>query len=318
MHVRSRQVVFLVCLFLTGLTPGSQAQSLSKTQLAELGKAATALVLREKSIGSAFCVHSSGLFVTNAHVAPADAQNVRLVLDSGLTTQKILKARVVRADAELDLALLKAEFGGPFRSLALGSDQNLRELTEVVAFGFPLGMKLGEKRKLPTVSLLPGSVTSLKPRDGKLHRIQMDAGVHPGNSGGPVLNLSGKVIGVVVSGVAAVGVDNKRVGTTLSLAIPVSHLIRFMGLTEIDSSENEAIFLVLVPPNATVWVNEVEMTKKGPQREYRSSGLTPGNLYAYTIRAAGKAANGEQFDEARTVFFRGGERHVVDFFAKTK
>jgi hypothetical protein len=67
-------------------------------------------------------------------------------------------------------------------------------------------------------------VTSLREKDGELHRIQLDAALNPGNSGGPVLNEDGKVVGVVVSGFPSAGVN---------FAIPINHVHRFLARPEL-------------------------------------------------------------------------------------
>jgi Trypsin-like peptidase domain len=97
---------------------------------------------------------------------------------------------------------------------------------EVIAFGFPFGTALAPDRKgYPAVSVNAGSVTSLRQVEGRLHRIQLDAVLNPGNSGGPVLDGSGKVVGVVVAGVEGRGVN---------FAIPANEVTRFVSRPEIQ------------------------------------------------------------------------------------
>jgi hypothetical protein len=190
----------VLALSLTALARPADKE-LSRVEVARLGKASTALVeasvLRGKAHGSAFCVHPSGLFVTNEHVVRG-AASVALVLDPALKTQKVVKARVLRADRERDLALLRAEGAGALPALPLGSAEGLDELMEVIAFGFPFGTALSAERgSYPAVSVNVGSITSLRKRKGALYRIQVDVALNPGNSGGPVLDRKGKVIGKV-------------------------------------------------------------------------------------------------------------------------
>jgi hypothetical protein len=168
--------------------------------------------------------------VTNDHALSrvnAGVSTLTLVLDAGLKTQKVLKAEVIRRDKVLDLALLKVEAQpAPMTSLALGSDEELDELKELTAFGFPFGTTFANKPgQFPAISVNRGNVTSLR-RDekGELDRIQLDAELNPGNSGGPILDVSGKVVGVTVSGIQ---------GTGINLAIPVSHVKRFLARPEI-------------------------------------------------------------------------------------
>jgi WD40 repeat protein len=222
-----RRAGVLVALSLVLLPRAARGKELSKVAVARLGKPATALVeVKGKGTGSAFCIHPSGLFLTNEHVVRGAAETVTLVLNSGLKTQKVLSARVVRIDPELDLALLRAEGDSKYPALTLGSDEDLAELTDLVAFGFPFGKQLTfEKDSFPSVSVNAGTVTSLRRKRGVLSRIQMDAGVNPGCSGGPVLDMTGKVIGVVVSGVRT---------TSVNFAIPVSHVSRFVARPDIQ------------------------------------------------------------------------------------
>ena len=137
-----------------------------KPDIIERGKKATALVgLSNASgwTGTAFCVDKSGLFLTNAHVvqkATKEAGTITLVLDIGQDTQRSLRARVLRYDDVLDLALLqvvnlptagelkkgatvvlrsltKPKEDLVFTPLELGKDANLVELADVTTFGYP-------------------------------------------------------------------------------------------------------------------------------------------------------------------------------------
>jgi hypothetical protein len=235
-------------------------EPLARTQLARLGKAATALVevkagpgqgLRQ-GYGSAFCVHRSGLFVTDEHVVcppgpvpgqqPGARGEVTLVLNPGEKAQKSYAARVIRTDRQLDLALLRVDGANDLPALDLGDDKQLEELMEVVAFGYPFGAGIGDagappfgppaagdRRDYPSVSVNAGSITALRRKDGELDRIQLDATINPGNSGGPVLDTSGKVVGMVVSLAVAQGLGR----TGISYAIPVGHLKRFLARPDI-------------------------------------------------------------------------------------
>jgi hypothetical protein len=210
-----------------------------------LGKAATALVEMTQggqayASGSAFCVHEAGLFVTNRHVlltphprsSSEDARqiplvkSVTLVLRPGETDQQEVKAQVLRVSDDLDLALLRVEGAErTFSPLALGTVDGLVETAEVMAFGFPFGKALAVDRgSYPSISVNSGRITSLRRKDGALNQIQLDAVLNPGNSGGPVLDTRGEVIGVVVSGILGMGVN---------FAIPVSHLRQFLSRPEI-------------------------------------------------------------------------------------
>jgi hypothetical protein len=199
----------------------------SKAEIARRAKASMAFVEVKPGSGSGFCVHASGLFLTNNHVVShfGGGRDVTLVLNAGLKTQKVIKGTVLRRDPQLDLALVKADGEGPFSALPLGPDDEPDLLADVIAFGFPFGTALPKPGSYPTISVNLGSVTALRrDKEGELHRIQLDAALNPGNSGGPVLDLAGQVIGVVVAGIPGAGINT---------AIPVSHVRRFCARPEI-------------------------------------------------------------------------------------
>jgi uncharacterized protein (TIGR03067 family) len=211
------------------------AQEPTKDEVARLAKAATAFVEVNGTFkqGTAFCLEASGYFLTNQHVVGASTQ-VKLVLNPGLKDKKVVQARVVRTDKDLDLALLKVDDKMTFAALPLGSSEGLTELAEVIAVGFPFGTALSpEKGEYPAVSLNLGRITSLRFKGGSLDRIQMDAVVNPGNSGGPLIDTRGKVVGVVVSGVR---------GANVNFAIPASHVLQFVAAPEVEVTAPNVAF----------------------------------------------------------------------------
>ena len=135
-------------------------------------------------LGSGFIVTSGGLVVTNAHVM-GDLVEAQLRLHDG----RQLWARVLTADPQRDLALLRIGAQGPFPVLPLASGSNLRPGETVYAIGFPFSEEL-------SFTITRGIVST--PRRALFGRafIQHDAAINPGNSGGPLLNSSGQVVGV--------------------------------------------------------------------------------------------------------------------------
>lgn len=81
-------------------------------------------------------------------------------------------------------------------------------------------------------------------------------------------------------------------------------------------SNQEAMFLVVVPPNAEVWINGAKTSQTGQEREFSSSGLTPGKTYNYEVRARWMQV-GQPVERTVHVPLKGGERRLVDFFAPT-
>ena len=263
--------LFLVaCL----VAPAPGEEKLTAVQVGRLGKAATALVECDrgggKSHGSAFCVHASGLFVTNHHVV-AGGTAVRLVLDPSLKTQRIVKAEVVRTDRDDDLALLRAEGVKDLPVLALGDGEKVEELEEVIASGFPFGKSLRlDKDEYPAVSVNKGTVTALRRKAGELHRIQVDVALNPGNSGGALLNLQGKVVGVVVSGLRGAGVNFVIPSNRLAafLAVP-DMLLTAPALTRANQNQPatfEARVVSAIAPASRLRVDLVLRAGNGPER----------------------------------------------------
>lgn len=250
-------------------------ETLPREAVAKKAKASTVLVEVKPgpSYGSAFCVHTSGVYLTNEHVVRNGTENVSLVIDAGQKTQKVVKAKVLRRDKVLDLALLKIDEKEKLEPLALGSDKELAELTELITCGFPFGAALARQGEYPAVTINVGSVTSLRrDKQGELDRIQLDASLNPGNSGGPVLDRSGKVVGMVVGGIQGSGVNT---------AIPVSHLRRFLAKPELVMSlptvkapnrHDEFEFSVkpfsLVSPEEALALTLVVGDGSGKQREF--------------------------------------------------
>jgi hypothetical protein len=222
-----------LAIVVIALTPGVAAdEPLTRVQIARIGKAATALVevkaQRGLGYGSAFCVHADGWFLTSAHVAKGE---LTLVLNPSLKTEKTYPARVVRSDSDLDLALMHIENVKDLPALALGSDDGLEEQMDAMAFGFPLVESSSRGHDgHASISVNAGSITALRRQDGHLKEIQLDAELNPGNSGGPVLDSRGKVIGVVRSGLVARGLGR----TGINQAIPVGEVRRFLARPEVE------------------------------------------------------------------------------------
>lgn len=197
---------------------------MSDAELAGLGKRSTVLVeiAQGREFGSAFCVDERGFFITNCHVVEHANGSANLVLFPGEKAQAKVSAKVLRMDEELDLALLKADLPAQVSAIKLGEDDGLIETAQVIAFGFPFGKELAlNAGEYPSISVNKGSITALRKKEGVLNRIQIDAVVNPGNSGGPVLSKKGELIGVVVSGIVGAGAVN--------FAIPVSHVGKFLS-----------------------------------------------------------------------------------------
>ena len=140
---------------------------------------------RVTSLGSGFIIDPSGLVVTNNHVI-SEADEVSVILNDGTT----LKAEVVGRDTKTDLALLRVKPDKPLKAVKFGDSDKLRLGEWVIAIGNPFS--LGGTVTAGIVSARNRDINS-GPYD---NYIQTDAAINRGNSGGPLFNLNGEVIGV--------------------------------------------------------------------------------------------------------------------------
>jgi serine protease Do len=140
-----------------------------------------------RALGSGFLIHPSGYVVTNAHVVERSSK-VQVRLASG----RRLQGTVVGRDRRVDLALVKVEATEALPVLPLGDSERLAVGELVVALGHPFGLE--QTVSLGIVSRKGAPVQSAAP--GGFDFIQTDAAVNPGNSGGPLVDMSGQVVGV--------------------------------------------------------------------------------------------------------------------------
>ena len=140
---------------------------------------------RINSLGSGFIIDASGLVVTNNHVI-ADADEINVILNDGTK----LKATLVGKDNKSDLALLRVHADQPIKAVKLGDSDKLRLGEWVIAIGNPFS--LGGSVTAGIVSARNRDINS-GPYD---NYIQTDAAINRGNSGGPLFNLNGEVVGV--------------------------------------------------------------------------------------------------------------------------
>ena len=138
-----------------------------------------------EALGSGFIVDPSGIVITNNHVVDG-ASAVRVKLSDG----SIRKARVLGRDDKTDIAVLRIEGGGTFDAVQWGDSDRVRVGDSVFAVGSPFG--LGNSVTSGIVSAR-GREIGAGPYDDFL---QVDAAINSGNSGGPLFNAAGRVIGV--------------------------------------------------------------------------------------------------------------------------
>lgn len=140
---------------------------------------------KSSSLGSGFIIDPSGIVVTNNHVI-ADANEITVILTDGTR----LKAELVGRDTKVDLAVLRVKSDKPLKAVKFGDSDKARLGDWVVAIGNPFGLG----------GTVTTGIVSARNRDISDNSygqyIQTDAAINKGNSGGPLFNLQGEVIGV--------------------------------------------------------------------------------------------------------------------------
>ena len=139
---------------------------------------------KASSLGSGFIIKENGTVITNNHVI-ANADDILVRVDT-----KEYKAKVIGADPYMDIAVLKMETTDKFKPVNFGDSDKARVGDWVVAIGNPFGLG----------GTVTSGIISARNRDINLTRyddfIQTDASINQGNSGGPLFNLKGEVVGI--------------------------------------------------------------------------------------------------------------------------
>lgn len=215
-------------------------------------------------LGSGFFITSDGYLITNYHVISDMVEKKyegysRLYIKLAEDPETRIPAKVVGYDATLDLALLKTEIEAPYVFI-LGSSNELQVGDKVFAIGSPLGL---EK------TLTSGIISST---DRNLftvgHVFQLDAAVNSGNSGGPLIDETGKVQAVVFA-----GVPNYQ---GLNFAIPIEYL------------KIELPFLFNGGERNQVWIGAYGKTKRLPGSGTSNEGI----LINYVMNGGNSARAG--------------------------
>ncbi|MHA6481640.1 S1C family serine protease [Paenibacillus sp. strain BS8-2] len=178
-------------------------------------------VLREAGVGSGAIIKKKdgkAYIVTNYHVV-AGAQRVRAVLTNG----EVREATVVGEDQITDLAVLAIDDKGIDTVAEIGDSSALRKAEFVMAIGNPLGM--GESITMGVVSVIeeivPVSLNQNGVIDWEQEVIRVDAAINQGNSGGPLIDLNGRVVGINSMKIADFGVESIGYAIPINKAMPV-------------------------------------------------------------------------------------------------
>lgn len=174
------------------------------------------------SVGSGFVISADGYLVTNEHVVAEATTPVEVVFSDGTEHQ----GRLVGRAAEADLAVLKVEDAPPLPAVRFGDSDAIAVGDPVLAFGSPLALN-----NTVTAGIVSALERPLKTGGGGdqvryYAAIQTDAAVNQGNSGGPLIDAAGRVIGVN-SVIQAISGDRDEAGNIgLAFAIPINQVRR--------------------------------------------------------------------------------------------
>jgi len=139
-----------------------------------------------RTTGSGFLIREDGLLVTNAHVI-ADATRIQVRLQDG----RRFEGTLIGKDTRVDLALVKIDGGRGLPVLPLGDSNRLRVGEFVLALGHPFGLE-----QTVSLGIVSRKGAPLRIAAPGFDFIQTDASVNPGNTGGPLVNMAGEVVGV--------------------------------------------------------------------------------------------------------------------------
>jgi S1-C subfamily serine protease len=166
------------------------------------------------SCGTGCIIHKSGIILTSAHVL-GNSDSVIVTIFNG---QDYIAKIIKRCEKNKDIALLKINVPNDLAVVKLGNSENLKVGQKVLAIGNPFGFN---------GTLTQGIISRI---DYTKNRIQTDAAINPGSSGGPLLNRKGEIIGI---NQAIFNPDNNISNIGIGFAIPINFVKEY--LNEINS-----------------------------------------------------------------------------------
>jgi S1-C subfamily serine protease len=226
------RIILAVLIYLSCVPAAFRAQNAIPVKRLDDLKSGTVLVKvvtkQGAASGSGFLVKAdgqTGYIVTNRHVIrprSATPTQIKVVFWSGIPKkERAATAELVASDPDRDLAVLKISgFEGLPKPLDLSQKPELVETTAVTLLGFPLGERLGKN-----ITISRGTVSSIRLNEhGEPAVVQIDANINPGQSGGPVVDSQGRLVGVLCARVEGKG----KIVQGIGLAIPGGELTRML------------------------------------------------------------------------------------------
>ena len=174
----------------------------------------------ERGVGTGVVIVDKGIILTNLHVV-AGAETIKVTFADGLESP----ATVTGAQPENDLAVLQAQkLPDDLIPATMRSTADLQPGDQVAAVGFPFG--IGPSVSAGVVSGLNRSFRSPEGKQELGNLIQFDAAANPGNSGGPLINMNGEVLGIVT---AILNPTQQRTFIGIGFAMPIENAASAIG-----------------------------------------------------------------------------------------
>lgn len=224
-----KKIIIIICLLFS--IPAS-AQNFSQDEITNITvyeKINPAIVAIEATLGEGFSagtgciIRNDGIILTGSHVVE-DANEIEITTFDG----KTYKANVIaKMGKNKDLALLKINSKEKFKTVSFGDSEQIKVGQKVLAIGNPFGFN---------GTLTSGIVSRIDYAKG---RIQTDAAINPGCSGGPLVNSQGEVIGISQS---IFNPDNNMSNIGIGFAIPVNDAKKFIKTANLENLNNKQRF----------------------------------------------------------------------------
>ena len=212
-------IFLLIVTFFSYFMPEAMARSQDNTYSLVYEQVTPSIVAIEANLeqgvssGTGCIISPDGVILTSLHVVNK-AKNIEITTSSG----KTYKGKVVALLRDKnDLALVKIEPKEPLQTVKFGDSENVRVGEEVLAIGNPFGFR---------GTLTIGIISRI---DYQRKKIQTDAAINPGCSGGPLINLNGEVIGINQS---IYNPDNNRSNIGIGFAVPVNYAKDFIAMVK--------------------------------------------------------------------------------------
>ena len=187
--------------------------------------------VEEKSTGTGFFVSTNGYMLTNQHVID-NCQKLFVKTINGSFV-----ARPVTSDSVNDLAIIKVSIEEPVNASFFRVGSNVRIGDDVTTVGFPFGELLGA-----SIKASEGTVSALNGISNDTSKMQITAPIQPGNSGGPLLDSSGNVVGVISAKLneIATAMITGSLPQNVNFAVKTSTALTFMDVADIKYQTQES------------------------------------------------------------------------------